>query len=126
MPSENPLGHAHRDESYGRISTEVNIWLPVVDLEPVNALWTESERGLEDFHPLDLEYGEFARFWETSAFILPRRTHRIDALIPVSGCTRVCTGILIITLSVEASQPPRQKRNGAKKSQTRNEKVFFF
>ena len=62
-PSTKSLGNRHRDEQYGRQLTEINIWLPLVDVSGTNSLWVESKRGCGDFHPFDLKYGQFARFW---------------------------------------------------------------
>lgn len=62
-PSMTPLGNRHRDEVYGRQPTEINVWLPLVDVAGNNSLWVESARDRGDFHPLNLKYGQFARFW---------------------------------------------------------------
>merc|ERR1719474_373893 len=61
-PSTKALGKRHRDEEYMRQLTEINIWLPLVDVSGNNSLWVESERDLGDFHPFNLEYGQFVRF----------------------------------------------------------------
>eukprot|EP01045_Picozoa_sp_COSAG04_P039961 COSAG04_NODE_11451_length_708_cov_1.098522_1_plen_186_part_10 len=63
VPGDKPLGHRHRDESYGRQPSEVNIWLPLTQVFGSNSLWAESARGREDWHPFECGWGECVRFW---------------------------------------------------------------
>jgi hypothetical protein len=55
----------HRDSEYGQRSNMVNIWLPVTRAYGSNSMYVESEPGLSDFKPVELEYGECLMFYGT-------------------------------------------------------------
>ena len=64
LPSASPIGKVHTDSDYDcHVDTEINIWVPVVDVWGTNTLYTESAPGLKDFHPLEASYGQAFRFW---------------------------------------------------------------
>ena len=64
VPHHEPLGNRHRDEDYGRQPTEINLWLPLTPVFGTNSLWTETERGLRDWHPFTAPGpGHCMRFW---------------------------------------------------------------
>jgi hypothetical protein len=64
LPSASPIGKVHTDSDYDcHVDTEINIWVPVVDVWGANTLHTESAPGLKDFHPLEASYGQAFRFW---------------------------------------------------------------
>jgi hypothetical protein len=64
LPSASPIGKVHKDSDYdSHVDTEINIWVPIVDVWGPNTLHTESAPGLKDFHPLEVKYGEAVRFW---------------------------------------------------------------
>ena len=48
---------------YGHQAGQINFWLPLVDVEGSSTLHVESSPGQGDFHPLNLKYGEVARFY---------------------------------------------------------------
>merc|ERR1712232_1221999 len=63
MPSVVAMGSPHRDSDFSaHHGAEVNFWVPVTRVWGSNSLQVESEPGKEDFHPLELEYGEFVVF----------------------------------------------------------------
>ncbi|KAJ1472933.1 hypothetical protein T484DRAFT_1913857, partial [Baffinella frigidus] len=62
-PSPKQATHAHMDAMYYHQPSQVNFWLPLSRVGGANALWVESEDGKADFAPLDLAYGECARFY---------------------------------------------------------------
>ena len=77
LPSRNPMGIRHKDSDYDcHVDTEVNVWVPVTDVAGTNTLWTESQPGLGDFHPLELKYGQLCRFWGNQCvhYTLPNST----------------------------------------------------
>jgi hypothetical protein len=53
----------HTDREYHHQAGEVNVWVPLTDTFGSNTLQLESQPGLGDFAPLQLSYGECARFW---------------------------------------------------------------
>ncbi|EKX47101.1 hypothetical protein GUITHDRAFT_137708 [Guillardia theta CCMP2712] len=64
VPSDKPVGIPHKDADYpSHVDTEINFWVPVTKVWGANSLHTESAPGLGDFHPFELEFGQFVRFW---------------------------------------------------------------
>mmetsp|Transcript_28161 Transcript_28161/g.91281 ORF Transcript_28161/g.91281 Transcript_28161/m.91281 type:complete len:286 (-) Transcript_28161:46-903(-) len=64
FPSPFVPGKRHTDSEYHHQPAEVNWWFPVsCRVWGTNSLWVESEPGKEDFHSLDLKYGEVCRFY---------------------------------------------------------------
>jgi len=56
------ISRFHRDSDYGHNQAEINYFLPQTPSFDTNTLWIESEIGKEDFMPIDLKPGQFARF----------------------------------------------------------------
>jgi len=52
----------HRDADVTGRSDQINCYLPFTDVFDTNTLWSESARGLGDYSPLNLKYGE-ALIW---------------------------------------------------------------
>jgi len=52
----------HRDKDYGHSMFEINYFVPQTEAFGTNTVWIESEEGKEDFKPMDLKPGQFARF----------------------------------------------------------------
>lgn len=52
----------HRDSDYGHDPAEINFLVPQTPAAGNNTMWIESEVGKEDYGPLDMELGQFARF----------------------------------------------------------------
>jgi hypothetical protein len=52
----------HRDADVTGRADQINCYLPFTDVFDTNTLWSESARGLEDYSPLNLKYGE-ALIW---------------------------------------------------------------
>ena len=42
---------------------QINFWVPVTRVYGTNTLWVESQPGLHDYHALDLDVGQCARFY---------------------------------------------------------------
>lgn len=58
-----PTGRRHRDDEYeGHQGEEINFWLPLTRVWGNNSLHVESTPGAGDFHPLNLDFGQFYRF----------------------------------------------------------------
>jgi len=63
MPSQQPTIPAHTDSEYeGHEASEINFWVPVTRVWGNNTLWCETQPGLKDFHPVEIEYGNILRF----------------------------------------------------------------
>jgi len=63
MPSRKPTIPPHTDSDYDAHQPgEINFWIPVTPVWGNNTLWTESEPGKEDFHPIEIGYGQILRF----------------------------------------------------------------
>lgn len=76
-PSERPLGQMHTDEEYHHQPSELNFWVPLTDCFGNNSLWIESEPDKGDFHPIELKYGEYCKFYgnKCSHFTHPNNTN---------------------------------------------------
>ena len=61
-PGEFSIG-PHCDAQYNLPDGNLNVWLPLTDASDTNSLYLESKPGKEDFHPLNLSYGEYATFY---------------------------------------------------------------
>lgn len=48
----------HRDRDYGVNPGHLNVWIPLTQVRGSNSIWIESEEGLGDFSPIELEYGQ--------------------------------------------------------------------
>ena len=53
------LWHGDGDKNHKHPLGEINIYLPLTDSHDTNTIWVESIPGLGDFHPVNLEYGQF-------------------------------------------------------------------
>jgi len=63
FPSDRATGRPHRDSEYiGHEASEVNFWVPMMDVFGSNTLQSESAPGVGDFRAWELGYGEFMRF----------------------------------------------------------------
>ena len=61
-PGEFSIG-PHCDAQYNLPDGNLNVWLPLTAACHTNSLYLESQPGKEDFHPLNLSYGEYATFY---------------------------------------------------------------
>lgn len=52
----------HRDKDYGHSTYEINHFVPQTKAFGTNTVWIESKEGKEDFKPMELNPGQFARF----------------------------------------------------------------
>ncbi|KAJ1495357.1 hypothetical protein T484DRAFT_1876240 [Baffinella frigidus] len=57
------MSKLHKDEDYHHQHSELNFWLPLTPVWGGNTLWVESAPALGDFHPLELDYGRYVRFY---------------------------------------------------------------
>ena len=62
LPGNLSVGDYHRDSDYGHPLEEINIWVPVTQAKNTATIWIESECGKNDFHPVELNNGEFLIF----------------------------------------------------------------
>jgi len=62
-PAAKPIGVPHCDSHYGHQAGQINFWLPLMDVDGACSLHVESAPGARDYHPLQLQYGECARFY---------------------------------------------------------------
>lgn len=56
------LWHKDGDENHKHPNGEINFILPLTKAYDTNTVWIESEPDLLDFHPVNMEYGEFLMF----------------------------------------------------------------
>lgn len=61
---KNDVGEAryHRDTDYGHKPVEINFCVPQTSAFDTNTIWIESERGREDYEPIEMDLGEFVQF----------------------------------------------------------------
>ena len=81
----------HRDRDYGHSTAEINYFVPQTAAFGTNTVWIESEEGREDFMPMEMEPGQFARFNGASL------AH--GAQVNTSDRTRVSFDFRVIPLS---------------------------
>ena len=63
-PSTVAAGKIHNDRDYHHQPSEINFWLPLGErCFGSNTLWVESRPNLGDFHPLEMVYGQYCRFY---------------------------------------------------------------
>jgi hypothetical protein len=62
LPSNLSVGDYHRDRDYGHPIEEINVWVPLTEAKKTATIWLESEYEKNDFHPMELNYGEFLIF----------------------------------------------------------------
>ena len=88
------VGKVHKDADYHHQATEINFWVPFVDLskdgDESACLYAESSPGKQDFHPFDCHFGEFVKFWGNQV------THY--TIENVSKITRVSVDFRVIRL----------------------------
>jgi hypothetical protein len=56
------VGEWHKDKTYEHGTTEVNFWMPFVNTNPFNSVWTESSEDKGDYKPYLVNYGEILVF----------------------------------------------------------------
>ena len=56
------VGEWHKDKTYEHGTTEVNFWMPFVNTNPFNSIWTESSEDKGDYKPYLVNYGEILVF----------------------------------------------------------------
>ena len=88
------VGKVHKDADYHHQESEINFWVPFVDLSQEGkesaCLFAESSPGKEDFHPFNCQFGEFVKFWGNQV------THY--TIENVSRITRVSVDFRVIRL----------------------------
>ena len=56
------VGEWHKDKTYEHSATEVNFWMPFVNTNVFNSIWTESSEDKGDYKPYLVNYGEILVF----------------------------------------------------------------
>lgn len=56
------LGEFHKDSDYGHPKNEINFWIPFTDTFSTNTIWVESHKGLGNYTPKSINYGEMLKF----------------------------------------------------------------
>ena len=56
------VGEWHKDKTYEHSATEVNFWMPFVNTNVFNSIWTESSEDKGDYKPYLVNYGEVLVF----------------------------------------------------------------
>jgi len=104
-PSDERLGYPHSDGMYFHQRGQLNFWVPMTRVYSSNTLWVESKPGLQDYHPLELDYGQCARFYGNQCmhFTLPNDTPH----------TRVSLDLRVVPGPCFDTDPPESRgRNG--------------
>ena len=93
MPSRAPTIQPHCDSQYPRHqNSEINFWVPVTRAFGNNTLHVESSPGAEDYHPIDMDVGQFLRF---NGYNCRHYTHPND-----TGHTRVSFDFRVVPTSL--------------------------
>ena len=56
------VGEWHKDKTYEHSATEVNFWMPFINTNVLNSIWTESSEDKGDYKPYLVNYGEILVF----------------------------------------------------------------
>ena len=56
------VGEWHKDKTYEHSATEVNFWVPFINTNVLNSIWTESSEDKGDYKPYLVNYGEILVF----------------------------------------------------------------
>lgn len=62
LPGSLAVAEFHRDSDYNHPVGEINFMVPLTRAVETSAMWIESAPGKADYRPVNLEYGEIARF----------------------------------------------------------------
>lgn len=62
LPHNLSVGEYHRDRNYNHPLEEINIWVPITKAKGTATIQMESAYKLQDFHPVEAEYGEYVIF----------------------------------------------------------------
>ncbi|MCC5603684.1 hypothetical protein [Nostoc favosum] len=62
LPNNLSVGEYHRDRDYNHPIEEINIWVPVTKAKGSATIQMESSYDAGDFHPIEVEYGEYLIF----------------------------------------------------------------
>lgn len=89
----------HKDSDYNHSPAEVNYYLPVTRGYDTNTIWHESKPGLEDFKPMDVEYGDIVE-WDGANCMHGTKTNE-------TGDTRVSFDFRVMTLKDYELYPPK-------------------
>jgi len=54
--------HFDSDPNHGHPDWEINVQIALTEMKGSSAMWTETIAGLGDYHPINLNYGEYAIF----------------------------------------------------------------
>ena len=109
----------HRDKDYGHSTFEINHFVPQTRAFATNTVWIESEEGKEDFRPMELKPGQFARFDG------PNLMH--GAKLNTTGKTRISFDFRIVKSSDLSSSENRTQTEttyGLQKELSRNAHRF--
>ncbi len=98
----------HKDSDYGHREEEVNFTVPMTPVWGSNSFYLESAPGKEDFEPMEMKPGQFARFKGS--------THTHGARENLTDSSRVSFDFRV----VPASQAPDSLKKEAEK-QTQNQ-----
>jgi len=58
-PNNIAVGGWHRDRDYNHSRHGINIYLPLTPAYGTNTIWAETEEGLGDYNPFELDVGEY-------------------------------------------------------------------
>ncbi|MDJ0797353.1 MAG: hypothetical protein QNJ51_11070 [Calothrix sp. MO_167.B12] len=62
FPNNLSVGEYHRDRDYNHPMEEINIWVPITTAKRTATIHMESSFDRGDFHPIELEYGQYLIF----------------------------------------------------------------
>lgn len=90
LPDNLSVGAYHRDSDYNHPREEINVWVPITTAQRTATIHMESSFDKEDYHPIELEYGQYLIF--DSAL---KHGNEVN----VEGYTRVSFDFRVIPLS---------------------------
>ena len=94
IPSEFISCKIHHDREYNHQPSELNFWMPLTDAFANNSLWVESEPFKNDFHCLDMCYGQYFRFYGNQCrhFTKPNDTGKTRVSLDYRVVSNKCGG----------------------------------
>ena len=100
LPESVGVAEFHRDRDYNHPAGEINFTVPLTRAIDTSAMWIESQPGSEDYHPVNLEYGEVARFDGNRC----RHGNKINA----TGQTRISFDFRLLSVDDYRRSDPRR------------------
>lgn len=90
----------HRDRDYNHSPAEINYFMPITKAFGTNTIWHESKQGLEDYHPMEVDYGALVE-WDGANCKHGNKEND-------TGKTRISFDFRVLSLDDYYKYPPKE------------------